>query len=76
MCLSMRTGYPGVNLTVNVITQRPGYDNIVIVGGVFASAGSLPCSSICQWDTKLSQWSSLGMGLIGVVGAIDFAGVS
>lgn len=69
------TGYAGDNATVNVIAQRPGYASTIIVAGAFYSAGSLPCQSICLWDTSALQWSSLGGGLQGVVGAISFAGV-
>jgi hypothetical protein len=69
-------GYPGTNLSVNVISQRPGFDNIIIVAGVFASAGTLPCASICQWDSAALRWSSLSTGLSGIVGAVSFAGVS
>lgn len=65
-----------MNATVNAIAQRPGYDDQVIVAGAFASAGSLYCASVCLWDNKKLQWSSLATGLQGVVGAIDFAGVS
>lgn len=72
----MRTGYADVNATVNVVSQRPGYDNQVVVAGAFASAGPLYCASICLWDTKALQWSSFGAGLPGAIGAVDFAGVS
>ncbi|GAA5863961.1 hypothetical protein JCM3774_004434 [Rhodotorula dairenensis] len=68
------SGYANLNATVNVITQRPGYDNEVVVAGAFASAGPLYCASICLWDTKDLQWSSFGAGLPGAVGAVDFAG--
>ena len=69
------TGYAETVPAVSVITQRPGYDNEVLVAGAFASAGPLYCASICLWDTKDLQWSSLGAGLPGAVGAVDFAGV-
>ncbi|KWU43966.1 hypothetical protein RHOSPDRAFT_5691, partial [Rhodotorula sp. JG-1b] len=68
------TGYAETVPAVSVITQRPGYDNEVLVAGAFASAGPLYCASICLWDTKDLQWSSLGAGLPGAVGAVDFAG--
>ncbi|BGO92154.1 hypothetical protein NBRC10512v2_004420 [Rhodotorula toruloides] len=68
------SGWAGTNATVNAIAQRPGYDDQVIVAGAFASAGSLYCASVCLWDNKKLQWSSLATGLQGVVGAIDFAG--
>jgi len=69
-------GYAGRNATLNAIAQRPGYDSQILFAGGFASAGSLPCQSICLWDTGKLQWSGLGGGLQGVVGSIDFAGVS
>lgn len=69
-------GYSGSNATVNVIAQRPGYDDQILVAGAFSSAGSLSCQSVCLWDNKKLQWSSLATGLQGAVGAIDFAGVS
>ncbi|GAA5897776.1 Rax2p [Sporobolomyces salmoneus] len=68
------SGYAGNNATLNVIAQRPGYDSEILVAGAFASAGSLPCQSVCLWDTGKLQWSSLGGGLQGAVGSIDFAG--
>ncbi|GAA6002971.1 hypothetical protein JCM10207_001925 [Rhodosporidiobolus poonsookiae] len=68
------TGYSGTNATVNIIAQRPGYDEQILVAGAFAQAGSLPCESVCLWDTKKLQWSNLAVGLQGVVGSIDFAG--
>ncbi|GAA6004226.1 Rax2p [Rhodotorula paludigena] len=68
------TGYSGSNATVNVIAQRPGYDDQILVAGAFSSAGSLSCQSVCLWDNKKLQWSSLATGLQGAVGAIDFAG--
>lgn len=62
--------------TVNVIARRPGHDTTVYVAGAFASAGSLACQSVCVWDSEAKQWSTLGSGLPGVVGAVDFAGSS
>ncbi|KAL8292370.1 hypothetical protein RQP46_001836 [Phenoliferia psychrophenolica] len=68
------SGYTGANATVNVVIQRPGFDSTIVVAGAFASAGSLACQSICSWDTKALQWSSLGSGLQGVVGSLAFTG--
>ncbi|GAA6032659.1 hypothetical protein JCM8097_004866 [Rhodosporidiobolus ruineniae] len=67
-------GYSGTNATVTALAQRPGYDEQILVAGAFAQAGSLWCQSVCLWDTKKLQWASLGTGLQGVVGSIDFAG--
>lgn len=69
-------GYTGSTATVSAIAQRPGYASQIIVAGSFATAGSLSCQSICSWDSEALQWSSLGTGLQGAVGAIAFAGVS
>jgi len=68
-------GYAGANATVNVITQRPGYDEQIVVAGAFSSAGSLYCPSVCLWNSDKLQWQALATGLQGVVGAVDFAGV-
>ncbi|GAA5900213.1 hypothetical protein JCM8208_002052 [Rhodotorula glutinis] len=67
-------GYAGTNATVNVITQRPGYDEQIVVAGAFSSAGSLYCPSVCLWNSDKLQWQALATGLQGVVGAVDFAG--
>ncbi|GAA5854870.1 hypothetical protein JCM9279_005545 [Rhodotorula babjevae] len=68
------SGYAGTNATVNVITQRPGYDEQILVAGAFSSAGSLYCPSVCLWNSDKLQWQALATGLQGVVGAVDFAG--
>jgi len=68
------SGYGGSNATISVIAQRPGYDETILVAGAFAKAGLLQCQSICSWDTKAAQWSALGDGLQGAVGAISFGG--
>ena len=58
-----------------MIVQRPGFESSVIVAGSFAAAGSLPCQSICAWDSNSFQWSPLGSGLQGTVGSVTFTGV-
>ncbi|GAA6049737.1 hypothetical protein JCM3770_004434 [Rhodotorula araucariae] len=68
------TGYAGSNATVNVVAQRPGYDEQIVVAGAFSSAGSLYCPSVCLWSADKLQWQALATGLQGVVGAVDFAG--
>jgi Rax2 C-terminal beta propeller domain/Rax2 third domain len=40
---------------VNVLSQRPNSAQI-LVGGVFSSAGSFPCPSLCIYDSSKSQW--------------------
>jgi hypothetical protein len=44
---------------VNTIVSRPGNSQIM-VGGQFSQAGSLPCPSICIYDSSNSQWQSPG----------------
>jgi hypothetical protein len=66
----------GTTLNVNVLKQRLN-TNTVVVGGNFATAGSLGCSGLCLWDTGSGQWSAPGSGLSsGEIKAVDFAGVS
>lgn len=73
--LLFETASTGSNVTVNVLAQR-GTSSTLIVAGSFAEAGSLPCSSVCAWDTTDHQWSSLQNGLSGEIRALDFAGAS
>src|SRR6202044_2141926 len=40
---------------VNTLASRPNNPQI-LVGGLFSSAGSLPCPSVCIYDTGNSQW--------------------
>jgi len=40
---------------VNALAARPSSSQIV-VGGAFTSAGSLPCSAVCVYDSGASQW--------------------
>ncbi|CAO3637622.1 unnamed protein product [Cunninghamella echinulata] len=58
------TGANGIPGTVNVIRSSNDKTKIYI-GGSFVSVGSLDCVSICQWDTKVRQWNSVGQGLRG-----------
>lgn len=44
------------------------YDNKLIVGGDFTTAGGVGASRIAAWDG--SSWSSLGLGLLGRVNAL------
>lgn len=64
----------GGGVRVNVMKQRQG-EEMVVVAGNFAQAGSLSCAGVCLWSTRNSQWSTPGSGLSsGEVKAIDFAG--
>lgn len=74
------TGNGSSQAIVSSITQRPGFSTSLIVTGDFETAGSLPCRGICQWNTGLRQWSSLGANGLGleagsVVRGVEFAGV-
>lgn len=40
---------------MNALAARPSSSQIV-VGGAFTSAGSLPCSAVCVYDSGASQW--------------------
>lgn len=45
----------GSPVIVNTLASKPGSPQI-LVGGKFASAGSLPCPGVCIYDTSKSQW--------------------
>lgn len=70
------SAYDGANATVNVIIASPQDDDAILVAGAFTSAGDVPCVGVCQWNQGEEEWSALGSGLNGVVGAMDVAGVS
>ena len=57
---------------VNTLASRPSTPQIV-VGGNFASAGSLPCPGVCIYDTSKSQWQRPGsVDVVGEVAQIVF----
>lgn len=59
-------------ILVNTISARPNNPQIFI-GGSFASAGSLPCPSVCIYDTSNSQWNRPGnVSIVGEVSQIVF----
>ncbi|KAI0356179.1 hypothetical protein OH77DRAFT_1536521 [Trametes cingulata] len=64
----------GASVTVRSITASPASDNVVIVAGSFAQAGSSPCRAICSLDTTSKQWTALGNGIQGDVSAVVNAG--
>lgn len=66
----------GSSVVVRSITTSASTNNIVIVAGSFAQAGSLQCRSICSWDTSSKQWNALGSGIQGEVAAVSYSGVS
>ena len=46
-------------VTVNALASRPSNPQILI-GGRFASAGSLPCPAVCIYNSGSSQWQQPG----------------
>lgn len=63
----------GTVLSVRAIGHRPG-STTMIIAGTFTNAGGLPCANVCQWDSKMSRWISVGNGVDGNIAALDFAG--
>ncbi|PWN37872.1 uncharacterized protein FA14DRAFT_187922 [Meira miltonrushii] len=63
----------GTVLSVRAIGHRPG-STTMIVAGTFTNAGGLPCANVCQWDSKMLRWISIGNGVDGNIAALDFAG--
>jgi hypothetical protein len=59
----------GDNVVVHTIATQPTGDN-VYVGGQFSVAGSLPCASLCVYNTPSRLWNSPGLGLSGTVAAM------
>ncbi|EGD99637.1 hypothetical protein TESG_06982 [Trichophyton tonsurans CBS 112818] len=56
----------GDDVEVRAIAPRPGTSDI-FVGGVFQSAGSLPCPSVCYLELDSNQWNRPGTSLRGDV---------
>lgn len=65
----------GSDVFVTAITARPDSEQ-VYVGGNFSAAGSLPCPSVCVWDTSSNQWSRPGASLTGTVYSMHWASKS
>ncbi|OJJ47036.1 hypothetical protein ASPZODRAFT_131964 [Penicilliopsis zonata CBS 506.65] len=61
----------GGNVSVTSIAPRPDSTEIYF-GGNFDAAGSLPCPSVCYWDTSEGQWNRPGTGLTGTILALDW----
>lgn len=61
------------NVSVSALVIR-GDTNTFLAAGSFDRAGSLPCASVCAWDTSTHQWSALDDGLNGEVRVLEFAG--
>ncbi|EFR03149.1 hypothetical protein MGYG_06144 [Nannizzia gypsea CBS 118893] len=62
----------GDNVEVRAIAPRPGTGDI-FVGGVFQSAGALPCPSVCNLEIQNNQWSRPGTSLRGDVTVLLWA---
>ena len=62
----------GSNVTVNSIAARPGSTEVYF-GGTFDAAGSLPCPSVCFYDTSAGQWGRPGVTLSGPVSSLQWA---
>ena len=58
---------PGT-VVVNALSTRPN-NNQILVGGLFASAGSLPCPAVCIYDIGNSQW--LRPGSVSIDGEVS-----
>jgi hypothetical protein len=50
---------------VGVVDDLVEYDDQLIVGGYFFSAGGVPARSIAAWDGDTETWSALGSGITG-----------
>ncbi len=55
---SISPSIPGVNRAVYALTV---YDNHLIAGGLFTTAGGIPASRIAAWNG--TSWSALGTGM-------------
>jgi hypothetical protein len=61
----------GQNVAVNAVATQPNTQS-VFVGGSFASAGSLPCASLCIFDASRQQWNNPGAGFAGTITAMQW----
>lgn len=62
----------GDHVVVQAVSTRPGTTE-VYVGGSFDSAGSLPCSGLCMYDTAAAQWNRPGTTLEGTISALTWS---
>ncbi|KAK2871886.1 hypothetical protein FQN49_002723 [Arthroderma sp. PD_2] len=69
---SQPSSLDGDNVEVRSIAPRPGTSDIY-VGGIFQSAGSLPCPSVCTLQVDGNQWSRPGTVLRGDVSVLLWA---
>jgi len=61
----------GDSVTVNSIAHRPDSSE-VYVGGNFDSAGTLPCTTVCKFDTSDNTWQWPASGISGSVIALKW----
>ena len=62
----------GDEVVVNAVATQPGSPK-VFVGGSFDTAGSLPCATLCFYDTGAQQWNSPGTGLGGTINSMTWS---
>ncbi|OJJ55159.1 hypothetical protein ASPSYDRAFT_34960 [Aspergillus sydowii CBS 593.65] len=63
--------FSGDNVSVNAFAYRPDSEEMY-VGGQFSAAGSLPCPSVCYFDTEAQQWNRPGVELYGNILALEW----
>ncbi|KAK3709286.1 hypothetical protein LTR37_011024 [Vermiconidia calcicola] len=56
----------GGNVIVNAIAAQPDSSSVYVAGD-FQTAGSLPCETLCYYDTSTDQWKTPGLGLSGTI---------
>ncbi|OQO00347.1 hypothetical protein B0A48_13694 [Cryoendolithus antarcticus] len=61
----------GGAVLVGAIATQP-QTSTVYVGGNFQTAGSLPCETLCYYDTSAKQWNTPGSGLSGTINTMTW----
>ncbi|VDB95910.1 unnamed protein product [Peniophora sp. CBMAI 1063] len=73
--LQTLTASSGGSVVVRSITGSNAKSNAVFVAGSFAgTSGGLSCVGICEIAADTKQWTALGGGIQGEVGAVDYSG--
>lgn len=57
----------GDNVIVNAIAAQPGTSGVYVGGSFDSTTQGLSCSSVCMYDTSMTQWNTAGSGLEGEV---------
>ena len=65
--LGSGVGGPGA-IEVRALARDNNRD--ILVGGIFANAGGVPCTNVARWDVTNRRWRALGAGLLGRVSAL------